>query len=144
MLLDDVDVAAERVGGADRQVHGRDLGTETRLELIERRVVVRVLAIHLVDEDHSRQAAGVGEPPDLLGADLDPGRGVDHHDRGVDGGQRLHHIGLEVGIAGGVDDGDSHAVVLDRADGEVDALVALLLVGIPVQGGRARLDGPEA
>ena len=143
VLLDDVDVAAERIGGADREVDGRDLRAESGLQLVERRVVVRVLAVHLVDEDQARQPARVGELPDLLGADLDAGGGIDHHDGRVDRGERLDHIGLEVGVAGRVDDRDAGALVLDRADGEVDALPALLLVGVPVERGRARLHGAE-
>ena len=140
VLLDHVDVAPERLGGADRQVDRRDLRAEARLELVEGRVVVRVLAVHLVDEHHARQPARVGEPPDLIGSDLDAGRGVDHDDHRVDGRQGLDDIGLEVGVPGRVDERDPDAIVLERAHGQVDALPATLLVGIPVERSRARLD----
>ena len=144
VLLDHVDVATERLRGADRQVDRRDLGPELRLQAVEHRVVVRVLAVHLVDEDEARQLALLGQPPDLLGADLDPGRRVDHHDRGVDRGQRLDHVGLEVGVAGRVDERDPCAVRLERSDRQVDALLALLLVGIVVERRGARLHAAKS
>ncbi len=56
VLLDDIDVAAKRPRGTDGQIDRRDLRSEARLELLQGGVVVRVLAVHLVDEDHPRQA----------------------------------------------------------------------------------------
>ena len=78
------------------------------------------------------------------GAFVFPGGRVDDDDRGVHRGQRLDDVRLEVGIAGGVDDGDPHAFVLEGRDGEVDALPALLLLGVVVKGGRSLIHAPQA
>ncbi len=113
VLLDHVDVAAEGLRRSDGQVDRGDLRAEPCLQLVQRGVIVGVLAVHLVDEHEARQAPRVGEVPDFLRADLDAGGGVDDHDRRVDRGQRLDDVGLEVGIAGRVNEGDADAVVLE-------------------------------
>ncbi len=144
VLLDHVDVATERLGGADRQVDRGDLWPELGLQPVQHRVVVRVLAVHLVDEDEAGELPLLGEAPDLLRPDLDSRRRVDHHDRGVDRCQRLDHIGLEVGVAGGVDEGDPGAIGLECPDREVDALAPLLLIWIVVERGGARVHAAQS
>ena len=133
VLLDDVDVATEALGCTDGQVDGRDLWPEGGLELVQHRVVVGVLAVHLVDEHEPGQPAGIGQAPHLIGPHFDAGARIHHHDRGVHRRQRLYHVGLEVGVAGRIDEGDADVLVLERADGQVDALLALLLVRVPIE-----------
>ena len=143
VLLDHVDVAAEPVGGADGQVDRRDLGPEGGLELVEDRVVVGVLAVHLVDEHEARQPSRIRQPPHLVRPHFDPGTGVDHHDRRVHRCQRFDDVGLEVGVARRVDDRDPHLLMLERPDRQVDALLAFLLVRVPVEGRGAGIDAPQ-
>ena len=51
LAVDEVDVALERLGGADRQLERRDLVAEGRPERVEGRRRVAVLALALVDEE---------------------------------------------------------------------------------------------
>ena len=92
----------------------------------------------------ARTPARVRELPDLLGPDLHAGGRVDDDDRRVDGRERFDDIGLEVGVARRVDDRDPDAIVLEGTDGEIDRLRPLVLVGVPVERGGARLDGAQA
>ena len=67
---------------ADRELERRDAGAEPLLQLVERAVERRALAVELVDEDHARDAALLGELPRDLGLHLDAlDRGDDEHAR---------------------------------------------------------------
>ena len=84
---------------ADRELERRDAGAELLLQLVERAVERRALAVELVDEDHARDAALLGHLPRDLGLHLDAlDRGDDAHDE-VDRAQRRGDVADEVGVA---------------------------------------------
>ena len=138
--MDEVDVAAERLGGADGDLQRGDLVAERRAEGVERCGRVGVLAIGLVDEEARRPAGRSSERHRLLEAGLDAGRGVDHEQRAIDRGEALDHVGDEVRVARRVDERDARPVVLERPDREAQRLAPLLLLGLEIEVGRAIVD----
>ena len=142
--VDQVDVAREVVGRADRELERRDLVAEGRPERVERRGRVGVLLVALVDEEARR---GPGRPPErdrLLEARLDAARRVHDEDRAVGGLEAGDHLGDEVEVARRVDDRHARAVGLERRDREAQGLAALLLLGLEVEVGGAILDLADA
>ena len=142
--MDEVDVAVERLGGADRELERGDLVAEGRPERVERRRRVGVLAVALVDEEAGRGVRPARERDRLLEAGLDTARGVHHQDRAVGRGEALDHVGHEVRVAGRVDQRDPRPVRLERADREAQRLASLLLLGLEVEVGRPVVDAPES
>ncbi len=144
LAVDEVDVAAERVGLADRQMQRRDLVAEPLAEPIEGRRGVAVLAVALVQEE-ARGAAGRATKRDgRLQAGADVGRGVDDEQRAVGGGEAGHDLRHEVRVARGVDQRDPRPVVLECRDREAQRLLAFLLLGLEVEVGRPVVDPTEA
>ena len=84
---------------ADRQLERRDARAEPRLELVERARERRALAVELVDEDHARQPALLGELPRDLGLHLDAFDRGDDEQREVGGLERGRDVADEVGVA---------------------------------------------
>ena len=60
LAMDEVDVAAEGVGGADREVERGDLVAEGRAERVEGGARVRVLAVALVEHEAGSRARSRG------------------------------------------------------------------------------------
>jgi len=141
--MDEVDVARERLSRADRDLERRDLGTEGGPKGVERPGRIRVLAIALVDEEAGRRLRAAAEGDRRFEAGLDPARGVHDEDRAVGRVEARDDLGREVEIAGGVDQGDSCALVLERGDREAQRLSSLLLLGLEIEVGRAVIDAPE-
>ena len=134
LAVDEVHVAAERVRRADREVErARPCCRRRARSSSSARSRVRVLAVALVEDEAGR---GVRGPPDLdrrLQAGLDPARRVHDEQRRVGGVEALDHLGHEVRVAGRVDDRDLVLAVLERADGEAQRAVLLLLLGLVVE-----------
>ncbi len=130
--MEQVGDPSELVLGADRQLERRDLVAERRDELIERALEVGALAVELVHEDRARQPRLDRELPGDLGLDLDAVDRRHDDDHGVDGPDRRAHVADEVGVAGGVEHVDLHAVPLDRGHRERDGDALPLLVRVVV------------
>jgi hypothetical protein len=144
LAMDEVDVAAERVGRTDRDLERRDLRAERRPEGVERAGRVGVLLVAFVDEEAGGGVRAAAEGDRLLEAGLDPARRVGHEDRAVGGVEARHHLGREVEVARSVDDRDPGPVRLERRDREAQRLAALLLLGLEVEMGAAVLDLADA
>ena len=90
------------------------------------------LAVDLVDADHDREVGVDGVTQDEARLGHGALGGVDEKDRAVGHPEHALDLAAEVGVAGGVDDVDLDALVLDgdvlRQDG--DAALALLVVGV--------------
>ena len=80
--------ADEIAAAADRPGHRRGVERQRLLDLVEQIERVAALAVHLVDEGDDRDVAQPADLEQLAGPRLDALGGVDHHDRGVDRGQR--------------------------------------------------------
>ena len=102
------------------------------------------VAVELVDEEGPGQAQLLGHGPDDLGLGLDPLDPRDHEQHPVGGRQGRAHVADEVGVAGGVQQVDLEAVVLDGRHGQGDRDVLAGLLGLEVGHGGAVLDPPEA
>ena len=68
-----------------------------------------------------------------LEAGLDAARRVHDEQGGIGRVEALDHLGDEVRVAGRVDDRDLVLAVLERADGEAQRAVLLLLLGLVVE-----------
>ena len=141
--MDEVDVALERLGRADRQVERRDLGPERRPERVERLGRVGVLAVGLVDEEAGRRVRGTRLRNGLLEPGVDAARRVHHEDRAVGRGEALDDLRDEVRVARRVDERDAGAVGFEGADREAQRCPALLLLGLEVEVGRPVVDATE-
>ena len=145
LAVDEVDVALERLGGADRDLERRDLVAEAGPQRVERGRRVGVLAVALVDEEAGGGPGRAAEPDGVLEAGLDAaGRGIHHEDRAIGRGEALDHVGDEVRVAGRVDQRDPGPVRLERPDREAQRLAPLLLLGLEVEVRRSVVDATEA
>ena len=92
----------------------------------ERPVERGALLVELVDEDHPGDAQLLGEPPDVLGLDLDALDGADDEHGEVGDPQGGVHVADEVGVAGSVDEVDLVALPLERAPSTATATCSRL------------------
>src|SRR5215212_4609994 len=106
LFSEEIDDSTELLLGADGELDRRHRFTERGPGRGERLSEVGVLAVHLVDEEQARDTPFFGKPPDLLGANLDTGRGIDDDDGRIGYAQRRLDVANEVGVARCVDDVD--------------------------------------
>ena len=85
------------------QVIGAAVERERLLDLVQQVERVAALAVHLVDEGDDRNIAQPADLEQLARARLDALRGVDHHDGGVDRGERPVGVLGEVLVAGRIE-----------------------------------------
>ena len=137
--------AQEALAHADRPAHRRDLQLQRLLDLIHQLERLAPFAVELVDEGddgHVAQPAHLEQFSRLL---FDTLGGVEHHDRRVDGRQRTVRIFTEVLVAGGIDQVEHAAVVLEGHGRCRDRDAALAFDFHPIRAGAprvtARLDG---
>ena len=128
----------------DRQLQGGHAGAELGLEVVDRALVRRPLAVELVHEDRPGNAALLGEPPRDLRLHLDTLDGGDDEQREVGGLQRGDDVAHEIGVAGRIDDVHLVAVELERCDRKRHGDGPPLLFGIEVGDGRAVFDPAHA
>ena len=131
----DVDGADEIAAAADRPVHRRGVERQRLLDLVEQVERIAALAVHLVDEGDDRDVAQPADLEQLAGARLDALGGVDHHDGGVDRGQRAVGVLGEVLVARRVEQVEDAAVVFEGHHRGDDRDAALALDRHPVGAG---------
>ena len=153
LAMDEVDVAAERLGGADGELERRDLVAERRRAARRGRAVGSAFSrSHLLMKKHAARPVDRPSATACSRPGLDAGRGVHDEERAIGRGEALDHVGDEVRVAGRVDERDPRPVVLERPDREAQRLAPLLLLGLEVEVGRPVVDlaqardrpGPEA
>src|ERR1700742_467647 len=86
--VDDVIGAEEIAATADRPGHRRGVERECFLDFVEQLESVAALTVHLVDEGDDGNVAEAADLEQLPGTRFDALGGVDHHDRGIDRGER--------------------------------------------------------
>ena len=133
----DRDGADEIAAPADRPVHRRGVERERLLDLVEQVERIAALAVHLVDEGDDRDVAQPADLEQLSGARLDALGGVDHHDGGIDRGQRAVGVLGEVLVARRVEQVEDEVVVFEGHHRGDDRDAALPLDRHPVGLGRA-------
>jgi hypothetical protein len=87
LALDDVDVAGEQLARAHRQLDRICIAREPGADHLHAPVEVGANAVHLVREDHPRDAVAVGLAPDRLRLRLDAGDGVEQRHGAVEHAQ---------------------------------------------------------
>ena len=93
-------VGAEEIAAApDRPGHRRGVERQRLFDLIQEIEGVAALAVHLVDEGDDRNVAQPADLEQLSGPRLDALGGVDHHDRGIDRGQRAVGVFRKILVA---------------------------------------------
>ena len=139
-VVEELDHALEVGFLADGQLQRRDARAELVLQLVERARERRTLAVELVHEDRSREPQIRGHAPRGLGLHLDALDGGHHEEDEVGGPQCGGDVAHEVGVAGGVEDVDLVALVLERRDTERHRDRAPRFLRVEVGRGRAVLD----
>ncbi len=125
---------------ANRQVE-RHAGTaEQFLNRTQQGRVVDVVGVHLVDDDHSSQAALARLAEHAPRVDADARVRVDHDGRRFHGPHRSQHLADEVGIAGRVDQVEVAAAVIEMDDARLDRVVMGLFLFVEVADARAVVD----
>ena len=125
--IGDVIGAEEIAAAADRPGHRRGVERQRLFDLVEQLERVAALAVHLVDEGDDRNVAQPADLEQLSRPRLDALGGVDHHDRGIDRGQRAVGVFRKVLVARRVQQVEDEAFVLEghhRGD-HGDAALAL-------------------
>ena len=127
-----LDGAGEIATAPDRPVHRRGVERKRLLDLVEQIEGVAAFAIHLVDEGKDRDVAHPADFEQLAGARLDALCGIDHHDRGIDRGQRAIGVFREVLVARGVEQVEDMRAIFEGHHRGDDRNAALLLDRHPV------------
>ena len=98
---------------AQRPVHGKGVNLEHPLEFVHQRQGVQRGPVALVHEREDGHLALAADFEELARLAFDALGGVNHHDHGVDRGQ--HAVGVlgEILMAGGVEQVDAIAVVVE-------------------------------
>ena len=125
---DEVDNAAERLAGADRQHHRHGVCAELALHLVHDGVEVRAHAVHLVDERDLRHLVLLALAPHLLGLRLHAADRAVEGDRAIEDAERTLHLGREVHVSGSVDQGEAVGAPHHARGGGLDRNAALLLL----------------
>ena len=131
--------ASELGSAADRPCHRRSVEREGGGDLIQQFERIAGFAVHLVDEGDDGDVAQAADLEQLAGAFLDTLGGVDHHDGGIDRGERAVGVFREVLVAGRVEQVEDAAAVFEGHDGGDDRDAAFTLDGHPVGTGAAAL-----
>ena len=108
-----LDRADEIAPASDRPGDRCTVQRERLLDLIEQVEWIAALAVHLVDEGDDRNIAQPADLKKLARACLDALRGVDHHDGGVDRGERPIGVLREVLVAGRIEQIEHAAIVFE-------------------------------
>ena len=121
----------------ERPDDGRGLQPEDAFQFVEEGERVARRPVALVHEGEDRHAPPAAHLEELARLRLDALARVDHHERGVHG--REHAVGVlgEVLVAGGVEQVDRVAAVVELEHGRADGNAALRLELHPVRGGGA-------
>ena len=137
--VDDVIGAEEIAALADRPGHRRGVERQRLFDFIQEIEGVAALAVHLVDEGDDGNVAEPADLEQLSGPRLDALGGVDHHDSGVDRGQRAVGVLGKILVARRVQKVEHQALEFEGHHRGDDGNAALALDLHPVGTGVAAL-----
>jgi hypothetical protein len=124
----DIEGALKIHSHADRPDHGRHI---ERQRVVQR---ITALAVDLVDEGDDRNVAQAADLEQLQRLAFDAARRIDHHDGGIDGGERAIGVFGKVGMARRIEQIEGQALMLEghhrAGDGDAAFLLDLHPVGI--------------
>ena len=132
-------VKRAREGAASPQRPGDRGGIERkrRFDFVEEIERIPRFAVELVDERQDWNIAQAAYLEQFAGARLDAFRGVDHHDRGIDGGQRAIGIFREILVARRIEEIKDAAAIFEGHHRGDDRDPALAFDSHPVRAGLA-------
>ena len=135
-LVEVVD-ALEAVAHFDGPAQGADGDLKLTLDLVEEVEGGFAFTVELVDEDDDGRLAHAADFHQFAGLCLDTFGGVNDDDDAIDGGEGAISVFGEVLVAGGVEDVDLVAFIVEGHGGGGDGDAALLFDLHPVGGGGA-------
>ena len=136
-VVADIETATEQSAGADGPDHRADVERKGVGDFIEQFEGVLALAVDLVDEGGDGDVAQAADLEEFFGLQLDALGGVDHHDRGIDGGEGAVGILGEILVAGRIQQVEDGAAEFEGHDRAGDGNAALALDLHPVRTGLA-------
>ena len=143
-IVDEVDVAAKAVSGADRDRDRDRRAREALAERVDGRLVGGVLLVHAVDHDQGRHAGCMDHLPGHLRAHGNhPGRGDNQH-RCVGNRERFDNLAGEVLKPRRVDEVHAVAVPVAVSDRKSDAHRVALLLRLEIEQRGPLFRGPNA
>ena len=131
-----VDGADEIASTPDRPCDRRGVERQRLFDLVDQIERVAAFTIHLVDESNDRNIAQPAHLEQLARPRLDALGGIDHHDGGVDRRERPVGVFRKILVAGGIEQIEYPAAVLEGHDRSHDRNTALAFDRHPVGTGR--------
>ncbi len=132
--VDDIDIAFERAALDDGQLNRNHADAEFLVDLAHDLFKVCVVAVELVDDDHTRLVRLLAHRHGLFRADDRAGDRAYDDQRAVGQRHRRGDLAVKVKKAGCVDDIDLGVLPFERREGNVDGNAACNLLGIKVGG----------
>ena len=142
--LEQIDNALERRFLADWQLDGHNARTETHAQFVDDAMKIRVLAIHLVEEEHARQFLLLREVPELLRLDLDARVCRNDDDGRVGCIHGLDGLADEVGIARRIEEVQLAVAPFAGRELRLHRQMALLFLWAGIEQARAVIDAAAA
>ena len=133
----DVVGPGQRAAAPDGPGERRGVERQRLLDLVDEIERIARLAVHLVDEGDDRNVAQAADLEQLAGARFDAFRRVDHHHRGIDGGQRPVGVLGKVLMPRRVEQVEDAVAIFEGHDRGDDRDATLALDAHPVGAGLA-------
>ena len=143
-MIDRVIDAAKGAGkvgrtGADRQSHDDRFCVETFFNIVDDRVKIRALSIHLIDERDSRNVIFIRLSPDRFALGFDSLARAENDDAAVKNAERTLDLGGKIDVAGRVDEIKREIVPFEGNASGVDRNSPFALFRIIVGDRRSRV-----
>ena len=132
-----IEDAAEAGAGAEGPIDREGADAEDAFELIDQGEGIARGAVDLVHEGEDGDAAAAADLEEFAGLGLDAFAGVDDHDHGIDGGEDAIGVLGEILVAGGIEEIDAVAGVIELEDRRADGDAAFAFEFHPIGGGGA-------
>ena len=114
LIAQQIEDALEVQPHADRPYHRRAIELELVGNFVHQFEWIARLAIHLVDEGHDWDIAQPAHFEQLTRLAFDAAGGVDHHHRGIGGGQRAIGVFAEIFVAGRIEQIEDRVRIFER------------------------------
>jgi len=116
---------AEAGAGAEGPINGKGADASTLFEFVHQSQRIARGAVHLVHESEDRDAAAAADLEELASLGFDALAGVDDHDDGIHCGEDAVGILGEILVAGGVQEIDAVAGVIELEDRRANGIPRL-------------------
>ena len=138
--IEDADDARDIMTRIDRGVEEDAAFAEGVADHLEELGELDVVAVEPIDDQHAGEPFLAGLAEESPRVDLDAGGGVDDDDRGFDRVQDAESLANEIGFAGGIEEIDALAGVVEMEDVRVDRVVEVLFLVVEIGDAGAVID----